>query len=216
MTDHDRTAARREIADALVNALERRHELLDVIVEAEDRRSAVDAIAKMLDTSIQGGEAVIGLSFDRLTKDSRRKIRDELDDLNKQLTFTLGERQGEGLALRPFAGDSDRDIFAARTEDIQASGDGSGSPAAPLDDEIRWGMGRINAEDAVWLVAEVEREKVGMVFGELVGREVNVRVWVHPGHRGKGYGTAALGQARMEMAAYFPAVPLVIRAPAAK
>lgn len=216
MTDHDRAAARREIADALVNALERRHEVLDAIVEAENRAGAVEAVSALLGTSSQGAEAVIGLSFDRLTKDSRRKIRDELENLNNQLTFTLRERPGEGLSLRPFAGDSDRDIFAERTADIKAAGDGSGGPASELDDEIRWGMGRINAEDAVWLVAEVEDVKVGMVFGELAGREVNVRVWVHPGHRGNGYGTAALGQARMEMAAYFPAVPLVIRAPAAK
>ena len=216
MTYFDRAAERREISDALVNALERRHEVLDAIVEAEDRAEAVDAISKLLGTSSQGGEAVIRLSFDRLTKDSRRKIRAELDNLNNQLSFTLGERSGESMALRPFAGESDRDIFAARTDDIKAAGDGSGGPAGALDDEIRWGMGRINEEDAVWLVAEVEDDKVGMVFGELAGHEVNVRVWVHPGHRGKGYGTAALGQARMEMAAYFPAVPLVIRAPAAK
>lgn len=216
MTDLDRAAARREIADALINALERRHEVLDVIVEAADRGAAVDAIAKLLGISQRGGEAVMGLSFDRLTKDSRIKIADELENLNKQLTFTLGERRGEGLVLRPFAGESDRDVFAARTEDIKTAGDGSGREAGALDDEIRSGMGRISAEDAVWLIAVVGAEKVGMVFGELVGREVNVRVWVHPGHRGKGYATAALGKARSEMAGYFPAVPLVIHAPAEK
>ena len=31
-----------------------------------------------------------------------------------------------------------------------------------------------------------------MVFGELVDGEVNVRIWVHPEHRHRGYGTAAL------------------------
>ncbi|PRC58860.1 GNAT family N-acetyltransferase, partial [Mycobacterium sp. ITM-2017-0098] len=36
MPDQDQTAARREIADALVSALDRRHEVLDVIVEADD------------------------------------------------------------------------------------------------------------------------------------------------------------------------------------
>ncbi|MDT5012423.1 MAG: hypothetical protein QOH57_4040 [Mycobacterium sp.] len=215
MTYYDRAAARREITDALVNALERRHEVLDAIVEAESRADAVEAISALLGTSTEGGEAVMGLSFDRLTKDSRRRIGAELENLNKQLSFTLGKQPAEGLTLRPFAGESDRDVFATRTEDINAAGDGSGGPAGALEDEIRSGMGRINAEDAVWLVAEVENDKVGMVFGELAGHEVNVRVWVHPGHRGKGYGTAALGQARMEMAAYFPAVPLVIRAPAA-
>lgn len=216
MTDHDRAAARREIADALVNALERRHEVLDVIVEAEDRAAAVKAIAKLLGTSDGPADAVMGLTFDKLTRESRRLIGAELDDLNKQLTFTLGERPGEGLSLRPFAGDSDRDIFEARTAEIKTAGDGSGVPAGTLDDEIRLGLRRIGDEDAVWLVAVVGDQKVGMVFGELVGGEVNVRIWIRPEHRQRGYGTAALTRARTEMAGYFPAVPLVVRAPAAK
>ena len=219
MNDHDRAAARREIADALVNALERRHEVLDAIVEADDRDAAVDAIATLLGTTRLGGQAVIGMCFDKLTKDSRRKIADELEDLNKKLTFTLIERpasSGEGLELRPFAGEADRDIFAARTEDMHLAGDGSGGPAGALDDEISSGMGRIYLEDAVWLVAVVGTEKVGMVFGELVGHEVNVRIWIHPEHRKKGYGTAALRKSRSEMAAYFPAVPMVVRSPGAQ
>src|SRR6516162_4264817 len=125
MTDHDRAAARREIADALVNALERRHEVLDAIVEADDRDAAVDAIATLLGTTRLGGQAVIGMCFDKLTKDSRRKIADELEDLNQKLTFTLIERpasSGEGLELRPFVGESDRDIFTARCEAIRLAG----------------------------------------------------------------------------------------------
>jgi GNAT superfamily N-acetyltransferase len=218
MTDHDRAAARREIADALVNALERRHEVLDVIVDAGDHAAAVEAIAKLLGTTRLGGEAVMGMSFDKLTKDSRRKIADELEDLNKALTFTLIERpasSGESLVLRPFMDRLDRDIFAARTEDMHLAGDGSGVPAGPLDDEIRSGLGRIDAEDAVWLVAVAGSEKVGMVFGELADGEVNVRVWIHPEYRKKGYGTAALRKSRSEMAGYFPAVPMVVRAPGA-
>ena len=54
-----------------------------------------------------------------------------------------------------------------------------------------------------------------MVFGELAGHEVQVRIWIRPDCRHRGYGTAALGKSRPEMAAYFPAVPLVIRAPGA-
>jgi GNAT superfamily N-acetyltransferase len=219
MTDHDRAAARREIADALLNALEQRHEVLDAIVAAHDRAAAVDAIAKLLGTSRLGGEAVMGMSFDSLTKDSRKKIADELEDLNKRLTFTFVERpasSGEGLTLRPFAAGPDRDIFAARTEDMRAAGDGSGGPAGELDDEIRSGLGRINLEDAAWLVAVAGAEKVGMVFGDLVDGEVNVRIWIHPDHRKKGYGTAALRKARSEMAGYFPAVPMVVRAPGAE
>ena len=55
MTDHDKAAARREITDALQKALDRRHEVLDVIVEADNKAAAVDAIAKLLGTSHAGG-----------------------------------------------------------------------------------------------------------------------------------------------------------------
>lgn len=218
MTEPDRRVDRREIADALVRALERRHEILDVIVESEDRAAAVEAIEAALQTSRAGAEAVIGLSFDLLTKDSRRRIGAELQDLNAQLSFTRGERpavSGENLVLRLFAPDNDRDLFAARTADVGAAGDGSGAPAGDLDEEIRSGQRRVEAEEAVWLVAVDGTQKVGLVFGELAAGEVNMRIWIHPDHRKKGYGTAALRRSRSEMAAYFPAVPLVVRAPAA-
>ncbi|HTY32607.1 GNAT family N-acetyltransferase [Mycobacterium sp.] len=219
MTDQDRKASRREIADALLKALERRHEVLDLIVESEDKAAAVQAIVSLLDTSRTGAEAVMGMSFDLLTKDSRKKIQADLEDLNKQLSFTLGERpasSGETLELRPFSAEEDRDIFAARTEDMGAAGDGSGGPAGNLDDEIRAALGRVEDEEAAWFVAVDSGEKVGMVFGELVGGEVNVRIWIHPEHRKKGYGTAALRKSRSEMAWCFPAVPLVVRTPPAR
>jgi len=218
MTDHDRTAARREITDALLCALERRHEVLDLIVEANDRPSAVDGIVSLLGTSRLGAEAVIGMSFDQLTKDSRKKIAAELEDLNNLLSFTFKDRpasSGDTMALRPFSAASDRDIFAARTEDIGAKGDGSGAPAGGLDDEIRSAQQRFDAEEAAWFVAVDGGDKVGMVFGELDGHEVHVRIWIHPDYRHRGYGTAALAKSRPELAAYFPAVPLVIRAPGA-
>jgi GNAT superfamily N-acetyltransferase len=119
------------------------------------------------------------------------------------------------LVLRPFSGASDREIFAARTEDVGAKGDGSGAPAGGLDDEIRSARERFDAEEAAWFVAVDGDEKVGMVFGELEGHEVHVRIWIHPDYRHRGYGTAALAKSRPELAAYFPAVPLVIRAPGA-
>jgi GNAT superfamily N-acetyltransferase len=218
MTDHDRAAARRDITDALQKALDRRHEVLDVIVEAGDRSSAVEAIATLLGTSQLGGEAVMGISFAQLTRDARRRIAQELEDLNHQLSFTLGDRpasSGDSLMLRVFSGETDRDIFEVRTSDVGAKGDGSGAPAGRLDDEINAALARVSAEEAVWFVAEEGSQKVGMVFGELVGGEVNVRVWIHPDHRHRGFGTAALRRSRTEMAAYFPAVPMVVRAPGA-
>ncbi len=217
MTEQDSRLERREIAHALVQALERRHELLDVVVRSEDYDAAIESIASALGTSLVAAEAVLRLSFDRLTKVSRRRIAAELEDLNTQLSF-MGEQPastGQNLVLRPFSADEDRDIFAARTGDVRAAGDGSGAPAGDLDDEIRAAVGRVDAEEAAWLVAIDGSEKVGMVFGELAGGEVNVRIWIHPGYRKRGYGTAALRKSRSEMAAYFPAVPLVVRAPAA-
>jgi GNAT superfamily N-acetyltransferase len=218
MPDQDIAAARREISVALLKALDRRHELLDAIVASEDRAEAVAAIADALGTSPMGAEAVIGLSFDRLTKQSREAIAAELEDLNSQLSFTAQERRAsvdESLTLRPFCGESDRDIFAARTDDMHAAGDGSGAPAGDLDDEISAALARLDAEEAAWFVAVEGADKVGMVFGELTGGEVNVRVWIHPDFRKHGYGTAALRRCRSEMAAYFPAVPMVVRTPGA-
>jgi GNAT superfamily N-acetyltransferase len=219
MTDHDRKAARREIADALLKALERRHEIADVVVESESKEAAVEAIVALLDTTHLAAEAVMGMSFAQLTIDSRRKILAELEDLNKQLSFTLGERpasSGDSLELRPFSADEDRDVFAARTQDIGAAGDGSGGPAGNLDDEIRAALRRVEDEEAAWFVAIDSGEKVGMVFGELAHGEVNVRIWIHPDHRKRGYGTAALRKSRSELAWCFPAAPLVVRTPAAK
>ncbi|OBB44066.1 GNAT family N-acetyltransferase [Mycobacterium sp. 852002-51961_SCH5331710] len=217
MADDDRTIARREIADTMVRALERRHELLDVIVDAEDYDAAIEAIAGMLGASQAAAEAVLRLSFDRLTKVSRRRIAAELEDLNNQLSFTMGEpvRSADSMVLRPFLAEADRDIFAARTQDVREAGDGSRAPAGDLDDEISAGLRRVDAEEAAWLVAIHGTEKIGMVFGDLVSGEINLRIWIHPDHRKQGYGTAALRKSRSEMAAYFPGVPLVVRAPAA-
>ena len=218
MTDHDRAAVRREITDALQKALDRRHEVLDAIVEADDKPAAVAAITKLLGVTRLGAESILAISFDQLTGDARRRIAKELADLNAQLSFTQGDRpasSGEGLTLRQFSAAVDRDLFAARTQDVGATGDGSGGPAGELDDEIRAAVNRVSAEEAVWLVCEENTDKVGMVFGELLDGEVNVRIWIHPDFRHKGYGTAALRRSRSEMAAYFPAVPMVVRAPGA-
>ena len=219
MTDEGQKVERREIADTLVRALERRHELLDVIVESEDYDAAVEAIATMLGTSTAGGEAVLRLSFDRLTKVSRRRIRDELEDLNHELSFigggaTVGAGKQPARCARSLPTRTATSSPRAPTT-YGAAGDGSGAPAGDLDDEISAAVGRVHAEEAVWLVALDGSDKIGMVFGELASGEVNVRIWIHPAFRKQGYGTAALRKSRSEMAAYFPAVPLVVRAPAA-
>ncbi|MBW0014517.1 MAG: GNAT family N-acetyltransferase, partial [Mycobacterium sp.] len=62
MTDQDRKAARREITDALLKALERRHEVLDVMVESDNRAAAVEAIVGLLDVSHTAADAVMSMS----------------------------------------------------------------------------------------------------------------------------------------------------------
>lgn len=218
MTDQDRAVTRRAIADALLTALERRHELVDAIVDSSDRAEAIDAVTALLGTPRIGSEALMSMRLDQFTKASRRRTAAELDDLNSQLSFAVNERPAsadDSLRLRPFSHDADRDIFAARTEEVGAAGDGSGAPAASLDDEIDAARQRLNLEEAAWFVAFDGDDKVGMVFGELEDGEVNVRVWIHPVHRQKGYGTSALRRSRSELAAQFPAVPLVVRTPGA-
>lgn len=215
MTHPDRAAVRRDITAALEAAFERRHDVLEAIVEAKDRESAVASVATLLSVPAIGAEAVLGMSFDRLTVSARRSNAAELEDLNSKLTFTQTDRPAstsETLSLRPFD-DSDSGLFAQRTEDVGAAGDGSGSPASRIDDEISAANIRMRAEEAVWLVAEEGTNKVGLVFGELSDGEVQVRIWVAPEHRKNGYGTAALRRSRSELAAYFPGVPLVIRTP---
>ncbi|MGB6246755.1 MULTISPECIES: GNAT family N-acetyltransferase [Gordonia] len=218
MTDLDQAATRRDITDALLTALERRHEVLDAIVDAEDRTAAVAAIADLLGKSELGAEAVLNMSFYQLTKAERRSNQAELDNLNEAITFTLAERpasSGDTLDLRPFSADEDADLFAERTAEQGVAGDGSGAPAGDVGDEIAKGVDRVDAEDAVWLVAIEGATKIGFVFGELNNGEVDVRIWIRPSARKHGYGTAALRKSRSEMAALFPGVPMVVRAPSA-
>jgi len=216
MTEHDKAATRRDITHALETALERRHEVLDLIVDAEDQAAAEKAIADLLGVPEIGAKAVLGMAFRQLTKSERRKNAKELEDLNSQLTFTLTDRpaaSGDGLSLRAFSGDKDADLFKLRTDELGAAGDGSGAPAGSIEQEIAAAKKRVDAEEAVWLIAAEAGSDVGIVFGELSGGEVDVRIWIAPDHRKKGYGTAALRKSRSEMAAYFPGVPMVVRAP---
>ncbi|NLG47565.1 GNAT family N-acetyltransferase [Gordonia sp. (in: high G+C Gram-positive bacteria)] len=218
MTDLDQAATRRDITDALLTAMDRRHEVLDAIVDADDRDAAATAIAELLGKSKLGAEAILNMSFYQLTKAERRSNQAELDNLNEEVTFTLAERPastGDSLDLRPFSADDDADLFAERTAEQGVAGDGSGAPAGAVSEEIAKAVDRVDAEDAVWLVAVEGTTKIGFVFGELTGGEVDVRIWIRPSARKHGYGTAALRKSRSEMALLFPGVPMVVRAPSA-
>ncbi len=123
------------------------------------------------------------MKLDQLTKDDRRKNQAELDDLNSALTFTLAERpasSGDTLDLRPFDPSADAELFSARTNEIGTAGDGSGAPAGDVAAEIDAATARVDAEEAVWLVAVEGESKVGFVFGELKDGEIDLRIWIHP------------------------------------
>jgi GNAT superfamily N-acetyltransferase len=216
-TNHDQVLDRREIAAALLRALERRHEVLDAIVESNDRSEAVATIAGLLDTNELCAEAVLNLPFRRLTKAERKKIREELDDLDAVLTWTPAERPyatGTHFRMRPISDSAtDTELFKERC--AEQLGDTSDDRIAA---EREAAAERIDDEAAIWLVAEDlsgdEPKPVGFAFGELTGHEVEVRIWVRPDLRKQGYGTATLKQARTELAAYFPGSTLIVRTPA--
>lgn len=216
-TNHDQVLDRREIAAALLRALERRHEVLDVIVESADRAEAVSSVAALLDTTEFCAEAVLNLPFRRLTKAERKKIRAELEDLDAVLQWTVTSRPystGAHFRLRPISDtSSDQELFKARC--AEQLGDDS---AERVDAERTRGTELMDDESGMWLVAEDlagdEPKSIGFAFGELNGGEVEVRIWVRPELRKQGYGTATLKQARNELAAYFPGSTLIIRTPA--
>ncbi|RVW08045.1 GNAT family N-acetyltransferase [Prescottella agglutinans] len=219
--NHDQVIDRREIASALLKALDRRHEVLDAIVESKDREAAVAAVRELLDTTEFCADAVLNLRFDRLTVKERDRIRTELEDLDATLQWLPEQRPystGAGVRLRPFTeSDADTELFRARSTERF---DDAGNPWGPerVEDERRSGLKRIDDESAAWFVAECttgdKPDSVGLVFGELTGNEVDVAIWVAPGSRKQGYGTAALKQARSELAAYFPGTVLIVRTPA--
>lgn len=216
-TNHDQVLDRREIAAALLRALEQRHEVLDAIVESADRAEAVAAIAALLDTTEFCAEAVLNLPFRRLTKAERKKIREELEDLDAVLHWTTAARPyatGAHFRVRPITETAaDLQLLEARCAD--QLGDGSKERVAA---EQARGNALMSDESGMWLIAEDlsgdEPTPVGFAFGELEGNDVEVRIWVRPELRKQGYGTATLKQARTELAAYFPGSTLTVRTPA--
>lgn len=219
--DHDRILDRREIAKALLGALERRHEILDIIVDSDTRADAVTAIAAALETSESNAETVLNLPLGRLTKTERDRISDEISNLDAALDWTPSERPKSvdpSVQLRPIDTSSgDADLFRQRCAE-RIGEDGAPWSAERIASERSAGARRVEDESAVWLVAVDtsggEPDRIGFVFGEWTGQEVDVAIWVAPERRKQGYGTALLKQSRSELAAYFPGTTLVVRAPA--
>ncbi len=211
-TAQDRVLDRRELTATLVRALDRRHEVLDAIVDAADRDAAVAAIAALLDADPNHAQAVLGLNFGRLTKDERRKTQAELDDLDAQLEWTAADRPastGRSIRLRAFT-DADAGLFGRRCADQYPDWD-----AERVEAEWRQVLARIDDEAAAWFVAEeTGGAAVGLIFGEIGSGEVDVAIWIDPERRKQGFGTATIKHARSEFAREFPGTVLVVRTPA--
>ncbi|WP_024795525.1 GNAT family N-acetyltransferase [Tomitella biformata] len=212
MSSPELTLERRALLDSLVQALGRRHEVLDAITGGTDRGDAAAAIQRLLDIPEAHAEAVLNLQLWRLNRQDLRRMQQELEDANSALEWIgPGDRE---VRLRPFAArDVDRTLFRDRATEPRP--DGSTLYADErVDAEIEAGLGRIDEEAAAWFVAEDPQEDgkaVGLVIGELVNGEVEVRLWICRDCRAQGFGTTALKQVRSELAAYFPGVNLVVR-----
>ncbi|AHK28416.1 MULTISPECIES: GNAT family N-acetyltransferase [Rhodococcus] len=215
----DRIHDRRELTAVLLRALEQRHEVLDAIVDSEDHAEALTTVAGLLDTSEAYAEAVLNLTFRRLTKVERLRIQTELKDLDATLEWTSTDRPastGRNFRLRPFTEtEEDAELFRRRCGE-QVDDAGTQWSEERVEKERTEGLSRVDDESAAWFVCEdtAENTAVGMVFGELSGREVDVAIWIAPDARKKGYGTAAVKHSRQELAAEFPGTVLVVRAPA--
>lgn len=215
MTTEEPTPDRRALLESMVRALGRRHEVLDAIIKANDRDGARAAVGRLLEIPAEHVEAVLALPLWRLNQQDLRGIQQELEDVNSALDWIAPtERE---VRLRPFAdSETDRDLYRDRATEPRADGSTLHAPDE-VDAAIAAGMARIADESAAWFVAEdpaaEDGRAVGLVVGELIDGEVEVRLWVCRDCRSQGFGTSALKQVRRELAAFFPGVNLVVRTP---
>lgn len=212
MSSPELTLERRALLDSLVQALNRRHEVLDAITGGTDRADASAAIQRLLEIPEAHAEAVLNLQLWRLNRQDLRRMQQELEDANSAVEWIgPGDRD---VRLRPFSAEEpDRTLFRERA--TEARPDGSTLYAADeVDAQMAAGLTRVDEETAAWFVAEdpqADGAPVGLVIGELVDGEVEVRLWMARNSRAQGFGTSALKQVRSELAAYFPGVNLVVR-----
>lgn len=66
----------------LHSAIERRHELVDVLAISETSDEAILGIQRLLNVSSEVAEAVVDMQFRRLTVQGRSRILDEIDELS--------------------------------------------------------------------------------------------------------------------------------------
>lgn len=212
MTAPELTPERRALLDSLVSALQRRHEVLDAIIESTDRDDALRNVGRLLGVPDPHAEAVLNMQLWRLNRQDLRRMQKELEDANSALNWIAPSERD--VRLRPFARqEPDVGLFAARATEPREDGStllGSDEINAAIDA----GIERIDEETAAWYVVEDPSEDagVGLAVGELGDHgEVDLRLWITPERRGQGFGTSTLKESRGELAACFPGVNLVVR-----
>ncbi|TCO44657.1 hypothetical protein EV646_110372 [Kribbella antiqua] len=88
MIDPDELAAAQrrklELLDAVLAAIERRSEVLDIVSEAESPEAALLPVQNLLGITEENAWAVIDLQFRRLTKSNVARIEWERDELRAQ------------------------------------------------------------------------------------------------------------------------------------
>lgn len=83
---YDEAARQRlEVLNAIVCALDRRSEVMDVIASAQDEGQCRKQIVATLGVTPNGASAIMELQLRRFTPDSSRRIRDERTHLMEHL-----------------------------------------------------------------------------------------------------------------------------------
>lgn len=73
------------VVDAFVQAMDRRHEVLQVIDDSEDVDEAIRRVGQLLGVDEFGSRVILDLQFRRLTRDQRQALAAEAEKLRSQL-----------------------------------------------------------------------------------------------------------------------------------
>ena len=85
--DEDERQIRQElmIVDALVQAMDRRDEVFQMIEDSEDRDEAMRRVGQLLGVGELGSRAVLDLQARRFTRDQRQAIASRAEELRSKL-----------------------------------------------------------------------------------------------------------------------------------
>jgi DNA gyrase/topoisomerase IV subunit A len=85
--DEDERQTRQQlmIVEALVQAMDRRDEVFQVIEDSEDRDQAIRRVGQLLGVGELGSRAVLDLQVRRFTRDQRQAIASHAEELRSRL-----------------------------------------------------------------------------------------------------------------------------------